>query len=364
MYINKLVAATLLLVCCNTAEFSTLAFCEEAGKPKVTTLELPYLSDYPGTDENVITDLKKHQAIMFTFRRGPDSNVSGVFIEQLVNQKSLEVLSLKGEGWQLNETHLEWISKVQTLDALYLESDRLTDDAIQHLSQLSGLKRLQISSEMITDEGVANALQNLSLERLIVNGKKIRGTFLNQLKNAGTITSLSLAHTGIDEESFAALSKVPSLQNLTLSGCHKLTDQTISTLVLNETLETLVLNDTQVGEQTLSKLVTYPRLERLYLSETSVADSQMTYLAFMPGLERVILDHTEITSKGIVELSKSQSIKHLSVNDCQHLDSACIRTLQKMNNLASLEIRRSGIRRTTISRLRKARPFLTVDWSK
>lgn len=98
----------LLLICIHWGGLRTFAFSEDgipkaengrtkepAVKPKVTTLELPYLSDYPGTDANVITDLKKHQAIMFTFRRGPDSKVSGEFLEHLENQQSLRTRSTR-----------------------------------------------------------------------------------------------------------------------------------------------------------------------------------------------------------------------------------------------------------------------------
>lgn len=365
MQLSLVRVAIILLTCFETAVFSTFAFCQD-GNPnaKVTTIELPYLSNYRGTDEDIIADLKRHQAILFTCNRGADSKVSGAFIERLADQKSLKALRLSGQDWQLNETHLQWIAKILWLEGLSLESDSLTDDAIRHLSRLEGLKRLQISSDLITDEGVSNALRNLSLERLEVNGKQIKGTFLNQLKNARTITSLSLAETGIDDETIAVLNKTPSLQSLNISGCRKLTDQGLSTLALNETLETLILKDTQVGEQTLATLVAYPKLTRLDLSVTGVTDQQMTYLAFIPGLERLSLDETEISSVGVEELSKSQSIKHLSLNDCRQLDSSCISAFQEMENLTSLEVRRSGLRRSTISRLRKTRQFITISWEK
>ncbi|XP_044130427.1 uncharacterized protein LOC122923640 isoform X2 [Bufo gargarizans] len=278
-------------------------------------------------------------------------------IRQLRGFPGLRRLSLSSSGL-ITDQGLSVVQQLQKLQHLNLSACRnLTESCLLHLRGLKHLSHLVLDQTKVSDGGMCDFLLNTdcSLTHLSVNQTAItertlgilvqRSPELRVLSVKHTqvsdisplcglkhLTTLHLDSTRVTEESLQAVSSLPALSTLTLSGVQSLSSNRVLELLSGLSLTRLLLpgrhslsdvglshlsrlcglleldltDHTQITDHGVQHISQLTRLRVLSLCNTSVSDSGLRHLQGLKLLEELSLDRTKVTSRGV-----SQCIPHL-----------------------------------------------------
>lgn len=145
---------------------------------------------------------------------------SGESLDCLID-KNMKVLCLN--DCNISEKGLNNISKLTSLEELYLKGDKLNGGRTSYLASLKNLKELTLSDAGVYDHDLL-VLQSLpKLQILYLNDNAISDGALEIISNIPSIKFLSLDNTQITEKGLFKLSKLKKLEHINVLECHNLT---------------------------------------------------------------------------------------------------------------------------------------------
>ena len=288
-----------------------------------------------------------------------------------------QLCSLKGlyfgqMGSQVSDAGLRHLAKLSSLQELALWGERIGDTGLAHLRGLPRLEYLFLYGTHFTDKGCVHLKEIPSLKILsFYEGRcQITGAGLVDVSKIATLESLSLNVTGpITDDGIAHLSKMRSLKKLDIANS-QITDRGLGYLSQIKTLETLNLpqRDQHITDVGLAHLGQMPNLKSLSVTEAHYAipamnpdwytDKGLAELANCRLLEELNIGSIGITDAGIDHIVKLNNLKKLMLFGCDNVTDAGLAKLTALKSLTNLYVADADISVKGLNNL-KPMPYLT-----
>ena len=257
----------------------------------------------------------------------------------------------------ITNTSLRHLSKMTSLEELYICGDRIGDAGLEHLRALPCLQYLLLCSNNFTDDGLVHVKEIPSLRILSLPEGLCRMTDagLISISNMPRLENLYLDVKGpITDDGLAHLSKIHSLKKLHLSRL-QVTDRGLAYLAQIKTLERLDLPQEQKGitDKGITCLGELPNLRQLAISRIHYIDPKMNKDYYTDrGLEALVkcrnledlgIGSIGITDAGIDHIAKLTKLKKLMLFGCENVTDAGLVKLTALTSLRNLYITSAGV---------------------
>lgn len=174
-------------------------------------------------------------------------------LQKMPDIKGLKFLNCN----DVSDDELAYLSDLQTLDTLFLESLAISDDGLVHLAGLVKLQKLSL-----------------------ILCSNVSGAGFVHLEGMGNLRELQLGNTALND---AGLSNLKRL----------------------EELETLSIYGTSVSDNGMPHLSSLKKLKHLELDATSITDAGLSHLEELKNLETLFISRTDVTSNGVAALKQA-----------------------------------------------------------
>jgi hypothetical protein len=216
----------------------------------------------------------------------------------------------------------------------------MSADTVHIVKSLEAVRNLPPDVALIKADGLGDAeiiaVASLpSLRELDLAGcDKVTDCSVAELCRAISLEKLDLSFCNqITDSSLVALAKLPALRVLNLNWCYSVTDFGLTALGRCSSLELVSLwgcdDVTDAGIEALAGL---PNLKVLELPEfAAITDRALSALsARTTSLEALRLDHlSEISDDGLARLSGLKRLRNLTVRDCSKVTANALAALQR-----------------------------------
>ena len=324
-----------------------------------------------------------------------ETNILGTGLKYLAKLDSLKKLWLSGthvgdnelaylselpflEGLGLRNTPttdagMVHVGKIASLEVLYLSAG-VGDEGLAHLKGLKNLRSLSTGDRGVTDKGLACLAGLINLEYLGLEGAQVSDAGLVYLKNMSKLKKLRLYGTPVTEKGFVhlenlknleelnvlygvtetglkALSKLPSLKNITVDG-DSLSEEGLVLLSKFKSLEHVYIDNTEKMDSIVKELVSLRGLKELTIG-TGLTDEGIVGLRNMHSLQVLTIGPSQITGKGISVLAQLPLLQTLTLHKATLASEDDWAALGKLSALQSLSLRylRSGVTDAHIAHL-------------
>jgi len=222
------------------------------------------------------------------------------------------------------------ISKIPTLDSVWLRNTPITTEGVAMLAPLKNLKVLSLTKTKIDDNALKVIGENFrKLERLDLSScTGITDDGLKHLAKLPHLNYLVLMHTSVGINGLKAL-KGTELKDLFLEGDDSIDDDCLKVIAEQwPDLELLNVGETSVTAAGLSKhLGTFRNLISLTLNAIEFKDSDIEAVSKMKSLESIHLMTTNITDKTLERLNELPRLRLIEAHQCPGLTKAGIQKL-------------------------------------
>jgi len=299
-----------------------------------------------------IVHFPKDKAVGRLMIRDVDPNQRSAFMSgwELMDQAQGDVTVPTGKQLRLevyrDVTDISFISELKPndLESLSLSGTNVIDEDFVHLKDLVGLLALDLSSmQQIDGSGLVHLSNFKSLKELTCFNANIADTALEHISKIASLERLTLYLTQVDGSGLIHLKNLTSLRNLSLSKT-SITDASLAHLKDMSWLEELELYDTEVGDDGLAYLKGLTSLERLILGSidrdsgiSPITDAGLAHLSKLTRLKNLGLYRTCITDGGLKHLSGLANLETLSLNKTQ-ITGEGFEFLNKLCPLRGLEL--------------------------
>lgn len=192
-------------------------------------------------------------------------------IEELSNlpDKSV-VVRLDFSNQLVDDEILNVISEFPDVKSLFLRSTWVTDEACHRIGQMSKLEFLDLDNTRVTDSGLSQLASCKKLRRLSLRNTPITGIAFDDLANLTQLKSLDVSRrgerkwagrmaiaSGLNDAGLEAISKMKSLETLSLVNFHEPTDVTLDgvrKLTRLKGLKVLRIRGLPVDDEVMSEL--------------------------------------------------------------------------------------------------------------
>ena len=279
-----------------------------------------------------IVHFPKDKALGRLMIRDVDPNQRSAFMSgwELMDQAQGDVTVPTGKQLRLevyrDVTDISFISELKPsdLESLSLSGTNIIDEDFVHLKDLVGLLALDLSSmQQIDGSGLVHLSNFKSLKELTCFNANIADTALEHISKIASLERLTLYMTQVDGSGLIHLKNLTSLKNLSLSKT-SITDASLAHLKEMSWLEELELYDTEVGDDGLAYLKGLTSLTRLILGSidrdsgiSPITDAGLAHLSKLTRLKNLGLYRTCITDGGLKHLSGLANLETLSLNKTQ-----------------------------------------------
>ena len=154
---------------------------------------------------------------------------------------------------ELSAADCEAIAACQSIESVNLMDCLLSDDGFAELLKLPRLRGLRMSHCQVTERGLSSVPGSTSLERISCVSTPVEKDFAAFVARSRNVTSLTVTHSGIDDEFVRNLGPHPSLIELGVHG-GVITDQASADLEKMPCLERVGLPRDSLSDKTLARL--------------------------------------------------------------------------------------------------------------
>jgi serine/threonine protein kinase len=195
-------------------------------------------------------------------------------------QGDFELRAINLDGTGVDDSGLEQLRGMTTLEKLSLSGTRVTDAGLVHLKDLPNLRLLNLEATTVGDIGLASLRGKSSLENLSLGATRVSDHGLAVLASLPNLRSVFLGFTAIGDEGLGHLKKCVAVSDLGLAGTH-------------------------VTDAGLVHLKEMGGLDQLNLTQTMITDAAVPMLQELRPLRRLFLTGTKLTTAGVAALQKA-----------------------------------------------------------
>jgi hypothetical protein len=195
----------------------------------------------------------------------------------LSRMKSLKFVSFGQFERHSRENDWSWLKHLPDLETLNVTLWGASQADVVALSQSPAAHNLSLSGDGVTDETLILFCDSPQLQSLDIEGSEVRLHFADGKQLPQSLTELELQWTAIDDQSQAAIAKLPRLQRVSISG-GKITD--------------------------VAFVAQLPALRQLWLSGLpDLTDEGLKSLSQSQSLTEILLDHCGTTPNALIQLN-------------------------------------------------------------
>lgn len=210
-------------------------------------------------------------------------DVSDQAVGSLASLEALERLSLDSD--RLTSKVVPALARLKNLKGLTLSRTRIDDEGLRQLAALKGLTGLHlVGNDGISDEGVGFLAALELLEALNLDSNRVTSQSVPTLSRLKKLKYLLLAKTQIDDEGLRRLMELKELEALDLQGTRI---AEVGADLRCPSLGFLDLGDTNLNDVGVRHISHLPQLRCLRISGTQVTNASIETLAAMPSLMEV-----------------------------------------------------------------------------
>jgi hypothetical protein len=218
-----------------------------------------------------------------------------------------------------------------------------TPDTWQRLGEITSLTTLRGTARCADNAGLQVLVKLPRLKSLYLNASTFDDDGFAILAQVKSLETLALDHNGtITGAGASALKVLPHLKSLRFGGCMKFTGEGVQASAELAQLESLQLHHCRVGDADLPSLARLPRLKSLFVS--SQFDGRLT-------------------GAGLKNLVQIQSLESLKVSEFVVTYDEGLDTLTRLRGLRKLELHKVGATAEDIEKLRNAMPQTEIEWT-
>jgi hypothetical protein len=184
---------------------------------------------------------------------------------------------LPGPDWLRDLLGVDYFADVVHIN---VNGPQVTNETLALLSSLTHLQALGVESDRITDSGVAMVARSKELISLTLGSKSITVASIDHLQGLANLEFLRCSGSQVD-------------------------DSWIEHIVRLKSLHTLILNDTSVTDEGLAGLARLTNLDGLFFEDMPITDASLDQLHGMLNLTRIGLHQTQETKDGVKRLQKA-----------------------------------------------------------
>lgn len=218
-----------------------------------------------------------------------------------------------------------------------------TPELWRRLGEIPSLTALRGTAPCADNAGLEVLTRLPRLETLYLNASTFDDQGFAMLAKMRSLQSLSLDHNQrLTGRGAAALKSLPNLRSLRFGGCMKFTSDGVRAAAEIAQLESLQLHHCGVGDDDLAPLAGMPKLKSLFVSSQfngRLTDAGLKHLAQIQTLESLKLAEFVVTSEGGLDV------------------------LTKLGRLKTLELLKVGVSAADIEKLRAAMPKTEIQWT-
>ncbi len=321
----------------------------------LTNLQTLALSNTKITDKGMLT-LKKLKKLSVLYINSTEVTENGIkelaglkFKELMVPQKALTASGFKHywaiiepqpitqiQMWPLNDECMKELRNARGIERLHLASKDITDESMKEVATIKGLQYLYLYGTSVTDRGLAH-LAGMNLVMLMPPDQAGTDLGVKNYLAARRPWPILYLHEfkGLTDEGLKEVKNLKGLEELHLSGDHKITDKGLAVLAgmnlkslylpnkvmtdegLKNYLAALAPTDTlslgfwNFGDEGLKAVAQIKGLRVLNLNNTKITDEQLKIIGGMKDLKELRLSATPVTGKGMEALKGLEKLETL-----------------------------------------------------
>jgi Leucine-rich repeat (LRR) protein len=212
-------------------------------------------------------------------------------MQQLKNAPGIVDLNLY-YAEQITDEGMAAVRGWKKLKRINLRGTKITDTTLEHLANVTTLESLDAGFAQITDVGLDRLTSLPNLKELAIGGNKLTDAGLQSLRQFPGLTSLSLGGSQRTDSGLWSIS---------------LTESGLDAVITLKELRELRLDGMPVSARWLEKLKVLNKLEQLSLQGCKrLSDDAAPLLASWPALRVLYLHETAMTEKGVAELRRAK----------------------------------------------------------
>jgi len=236
---------------------------------------------------------------------------------------------------------LKELTKLQSLEELFIAGLGITDKGMSHIAKLTNLKDLSLFGCPITNEGLAKLTVLKSLKSLYLYETKITIGGLAKLNDLTNIEYLVVKPAAKDYSGLN-ISGLTKLEKLTIGTPHRggvIRDEDLACLSkLNRLrwfqISSAVKKPMAISDTGMANLAGLTNMERLTIGGPNLTDDGLRHLANMNRLDLLNIIGGKLTDKGLRHLEGLKSLTYLSIRAENEFSPEALEHLQ--NQLPNL----------------------------
>lgn len=233
---------------------------------------------------------------------------------------------------------------------LALPPGTVNDGSITQLLQategLDQIKVIKSSGEQgLTNRGLAMLPGLPALTDIDLSGKKLDDESFAQISKITSLEILQINGTPITDTGLNHLTALPRLKALYMAGCANLTPAGLSAIGQMPAIEDVMLNSVSaVNNESVALMSTARTLRHLHMNHCSLSDVGLLSLRNLDVIEALYIAETTVTGEGLAFAAKSelQNMKTLSMYNCP-ISLAGAKVINRCRNLEALVIGNIGM---------------------
>lgn len=170
--------------------------------------------------------------------------------------------------------------------------------------------------EAISKLKALGAMMEFDDDRNVTTLRILNGTSLDALNYLGALPRLQHLHlplADVGDDDLLRLSNACQLEELILSGNHRISDEGLKNLAPLVNLKLLFLTDVPIDGSGLKYLTRLPMLETLDIALSKLTNPWLEDVARISSLKFLNVATTEITDEGLEHLRPLKNLEHLVV---------------------------------------------------
>jgi RNA polymerase sigma factor (sigma-70 family) len=263
--------------------------------------------------------------------------VTDAGMAHIVRFKNLRVLAA-GALW-LSDRSLDAISKLDKLEELELDSNKIAGTGLDRLARLKNLRKLNLNFNPLQPDTLAAllALRGLTQLDLYSSVRGVDDTLLRRLSALEKLAILKLPENfaGTTDKGLEAIARLKNLKTFSLMRTKNVTDAGLAHLAALTKLESLDLRElpsvTPRGMEVLGKLT---NLRWLHIAEVPMDDAALRALAPLKHLQDLLVWNVANDRVDLDVLGELTSLRRFRTN--QTVSSSAIRAMAKLDQLESI----------------------------
>jgi len=226
----------------------------------------------------------------------------------------IRILSLRATD--ITDEALPDIAALAMLERLVISSTSITDAGLAQLSSLRRLQELDVSETALSDQGLLALSGTTSLRSISARSTHVKGPGIAGLRSLPYLERMDLSNAASKRNLPTEMRESPDDE----------WDRTVSTWTGHVGLETLDLREikclhslralqvrnTEITSESLAAISTLPNLRELDLSGSNVIDDWLRHLA-RTSITSLSISGTKVTAVGISHVARIRRLSHLAI---------------------------------------------------